>query len=84
MKNEDLYYKIDEDESLTDAEKREIWEAEQALISAFFSDGKIKKSISDKIGFNDNLHLNNCPFKNKINYVKFRFNANYVQQLSLF
>jgi len=29
MKKEDLYYILDEDESLTDAERREIWESEQ-------------------------------------------------------
>ena len=59
---------------------------DEALIVAYFDDGKIEKKISDKIGFDENYFLKNCPFKNGYELKPVRIDTTVFkhQQLSLF
>lgn len=63
-----------------------ICHIDEALIVAYFDDGKIDKNIADKIGFDEKYFFKNCHFKNAYDLKQVSINTTVFkhQQLSFF
>ena len=65
---------------------RFICHIDEALTLAYFDTGDIDENIFNKVGRRNDLHFNNCPFKNAYVLKKVKINTTVFkhQQLKLF